>query len=243
MFYFFSLFISFSCVTAQKQQRAESRIILGSAYLKEGDIPGAIGMLQEATKYNPKSPEAWERLGLAYYSQGAVELSEEAFKKSLRIDSERAETNNNYALILLDQKRFDEAITHFTVATKDLSYRNTAMVLSNLGRAFHLNEQPEAALKSLDDSVRRAPNLCIARFNRGLVLKSLSEEVAALNDFTTVITICGEKAIGAYYQAALLLHPTDSPAACSYLQTVITESFSGTPLSRQALQTHTEICQ
>ena len=133
----FSLLLTFGCVTAQKQQRAESRIMLGSAYLKEGDIPGAIGMLQEATQFNPRSAEAWEKLGLAYYAQGAPERAEQAFKRALKIEPDRAETNNNYALILLDQQRYDDAITHFEVASADLSYRNTAMVLSNLGRAHH----------------------------------------------------------------------------------------------------------
>lgn len=232
----------FSCVTTPKQQRAESRVILGSAYLKEGDIPGAIGMLREATQFNPRSAEAWEKLGLAYYAQGATEYAEQAFEKSLRLEPKRAETNNNYALILLDQERFDEAIEHFVVASTDLSYRNTAMVLSNLGRAQQLNQQPEAALLSLNDAVRRAPNLCVARFNRGLVLKELTQNIAALEDFKAVIRLCGDTATGAYYQAALLLHPTDKPAACSYLQTVITEAV-GSSLAIQANQSHLELCQ
>lgn len=238
----FSLLLTFGCVTAQKQQRAESRIMLGSAYLKEGDIPGAIGMLQEATQFNPKSAEAWEKLGLAYYAQGAPERAEQAFKRALKIEPDRAETNNNYALILLDQQRYDDAISHFEVASADLSYRNTAMVLSNLGRAHQLNQQPEAALSSLNNAVRRAPNLCIARFNRGLVLKELSKDMEALEDFKAVIKLCGDTATGAYYQAALLLHPTDQPAACSYLQTVITEAV-GSSLAVQANQSHQELCQ
>ena len=232
----------FGCITAQKQQRAESRIMLGSAYLKEGDIPGAIGMLQEATKFNPKSAEAWEKLGLAYYAQGASERAEYAFKRALRISPERAETNNNYALILLDQERYDDAIQHFVVASTDLSYRNTAMVLSNLGRAQQLAQEPEAALKSLNNAVRRAPNLCIARFNRGLVLKELSQNLEALEDFKAVIKMCGDTATGAYYQAALILHSTDQPAACSYLQTVITEAM-GSSLAIQANQSHQELCK
>jgi Tfp pilus assembly protein PilF len=237
-----SILLSVSCVTPQKQKRAESRIMLGSAYLKEGNIPGAIGVLQEATQFNPRSAEAWEKLGLAYYAQNEPDYAEKAFKRSLRISPERAETNNNYALVLLDQQRYDEAIVHFTLATKDLSYRNTAMVLSNLGRTQQLNNQLEDALNTLNYAIRRSPNLCIARFNRGLVLKDLTQNIAALEDFKVVIKLCGESATGAYYQAALLMHPTDAPAACAYLQTVINESL-GSSLAIQATQSHTELCQ
>lgn len=240
MLLIFSLLLA--CVTPQKQLRAESRVILGSAYLKEGDIPGAIGMLQEATQFNPRSAEAWEKLGLAYYAQGASEYSEQAFKKALKISPARAETNNNYALILLDQERFDEAIKHFKVASNDLAYRNTAMVLSNLGRAQQLNQQPEDALISLNNAIRRAPNLCIARFNRGLVFKELAKDLEAIEDFNAVIRLCGDTATGAYYQAALLLHPTDKPTACTYLQTVITEAV-GSSLAIQAKQSYLELCQ
>lgn len=240
-FIFFILLFA-SCVTPQKQKRAESRIVLGSAYLKEGNISGAIGVLQQATQFNPRSAEAWEKLGLAYYAQNEPEFAETAFKKSLRISPSRAETNNNYALILLDQQRYDEAIVHFKLATKDLSYRNTAMVLSNLGRTQHLNNQLQDALDTLNYAIRRAPNLCIARFNRGLVFKELSQDIAALEDFKVVIKLCGESATGAYYQAALLMHPNDAPAACAYLQTVITESL-GSSLAVQATQSHNELCQ
>ena len=229
------------CVTQQQIRRSQSRTQLGTAYLVEGNAPQAIRTLQEATKLNPRNAQAWEKLGLSYASQGAYDQAEDAFLRSLKIE-ERAETHNNFGLMLLAVKRYEDAIPHFEAASADITYRNIAISLNNLGQTYHMLGRNQEALRSLNNSIRRAPNLCQARFTRGIVHRSLTMQAKALSDFQEVIRLCGDSAFGAYYQAAeLLIENEDMPAACSYLETIQREA-PNTPLSAQAKVTHKEAC-
>lgn len=229
------------CVTQQQVRRSQSRTDLGTAYLVEGNSPQAIRTLEEATQLNPRNSTAWEKLGLSYASQGAYDRAEDAFLTSLKIE-ERAETHNNFGLMLLATKRYEDAIPHFEEAASDITYRNIAISLNNLGQTYHLLGRDQEAIRSLSNAIRRAPNLCQARFLRGIIHKDLNMNGKALTDFQEVIRLCGENAFGAYFQAAeLLIESSDLPAACSYLQTIQRE-VPNTPLSIQAKQTHSEVC-
>ena len=231
----------FGCITQQRIRRSQARTELGTAYLVEGSAPQAIKTLQDATKLNPRNSHAWEKLGLSYASQGAYDKAEDAFERSLKVE-ERAETHNNFGLMLLAMERYQDAIFHFEAASTDITYRNIAISLNNLGQTYYVLGRHQEALRSLTNAVRRAPNLCQARFLRGVVHRELHMNGKALSDFQEVIRLCGENAFGAYFQAAeLLIENEDIPAACSYLQTIQREA-PNTPLSSQAKQTHTEVC-
>ncbi|MAA79244.1 MAG: hypothetical protein CL916_08280, partial [Deltaproteobacteria bacterium] len=104
IFLFFTLF--WGCVTQQQIRRSQSRTELGTAYLVEGNAAQAIRTLIEATKLNPRNAKAWEKLGLSYASQGAYDKAEDAFLKSLKLE-QRAETHNNFGLMLLAIKRYE----------------------------------------------------------------------------------------------------------------------------------------
>jgi Tfp pilus assembly protein PilF len=240
IFLLFSLF--WGCVTQQQIRRSQSRTELGTAYLVEGNPSQAIRTLLEATQLNPRNAKAWEKLGLSYASQGANKRAEEAFLRSLKIEK-RAQTHNNFGLMLLSDNRHLEAIPHFEAAAADITYRNIAISLNNLGQTYHLLGRNQEALRSLSDAIRRAPNLCQARFLRGIVHRELKMTGKSLSDFQEVIRLCGDNAFGAYLQAAeLLIETSDVPAACSYLETIQRE-VPNTPLSILAKQTHAQTCQ
>ena len=62
----FLTFVLFSCVTAENARKSDTRTDLGTAYLKEGNAPGAVEALRQATTLNAQNATAWERLALAY---------------------------------------------------------------------------------------------------------------------------------------------------------------------------------
>ena len=220
-----TLLLAISCVTPQRELRSQTRTQLGTAYLSENNPEDAIIALEEAVKLNPKNASAWEKLALAYYAKGALEKSEKAFTKALRIEPEKAEIHNNYGLVLLKENRVDESVEHFNLALADLSYRNTALVLNNLGQAYHQQKDYQAAITVLTQAIDRAPNLCQARFNRGISYRAIKKDDLALSDFNEVIDLCGDIATGAYYQAALILFDMeDTHSACRHIETVMREA-------------------
>ncbi len=231
-----------ACVSAAHKDRAEARVDLGSAYLREGNAPGAVGVLREAAELDSGNWNAWNKLGLAYLAQGALAESERALKKATRLNPS-AEVRNNYGYMLMVKGDMPAAIHQFELALTDLTYRKPALVLNNLGHALFLDGRNEEAILRLNEAVQRAPNLCQARFNRGLAEAALNQHEKALDDFETVISLCGEDgASGAYYQAArLLAEKDDRSGACTYLRTVMTD-VPRTDLGDAASDLHARIC-
>lgn len=236
------LLLAISCVTPQREARSQTRTRLGTAYLSENNPEDAIVALEEATTLNPKNSAAWEKLALAYYAKGAFEESEKSFKKAIKLEPEKAEIHNNYGLILLKEGHSDRAVEHFNIALSDLTYRNTALVLNNLGQAYYQQKDYEASVTVLSQAIARSPNLCQARFNRGLSYRSMEMNDLALNDFTEVIEICGNSAAGAYYQASLIMFDMgDVSSACRQLETVMHDA-GRSELGTLAKAKHTENC-
>ena len=217
----------FSCVTAENARKSDTRTDLGTAYLKEGNAPGAVEALRKATQLNPQNATAWERLALAYMASNAHELSEEAFKRSIRLGTseEPARVVYNYGLLLVKLGRNDEALAQFDLTLADLTYRTPAKALNSKGYTLYEMGRYDEAIETLSDAVRRVPKLCQARFHRGLAYQATDEHQSALEDFETVIQTCGEKAMGAYYHAAEALFTLgEKDAGCTYLRTALREA-------------------
>ena len=234
--------LSIACVSQERMKRSDARTNLATEYLKEGNSTDAIRTLEEAIKLNRKNAKAHEKLALAYASKEAYELAEEEFKSSLKIEF-YPETANNYGLLLTSLGRYPEAVVQFENAIADLTYRNTAIALNNKGYAEYLNTDYQNAVKSLESAIRRAPNLCQARYNLGLVHDKLEANAQALEHFQVATKLCGEAALGAYYQTALIqLKLNQKSLACSDLQFVV-EKAAGTPLATQAAEKLPLACQ
>ncbi len=230
------------CVSAARQEKAAGRVGLGAAYLREGNVPSAVSTLEEAARLDPRNWAAHNKLGLAYMAAGAAEDAEKAFERALKIEPEEPEVLVNYGNLLARTGRLEEAAVAFETAAASLTYRKPSLALSNLGLVRLRLGQHEQALLALDQAIRRAPNLCQAHFNRGLVHSEMGTADLALDDFEAVIEMCGEDATGAYLEAArLLLHGNERNSGCTYLLTAVQDG-GNTPLGREARKLHQREC-
>ena len=184
-------FIGMGCISQQRIKRSEARTNLATEYLKEGNATDAITTLEMAVELNRKNAKAHEKLALAYSSKGAYELADKSFRRSLKLE-ESPETHNNYGLMLLYQGQYLGAIEHFEAAVSDLTYRNTALALNNLGYTYFLKGDLKSAEFYLRDAVHRAPNLCLARKNLGEVLKAATKYGESINQFQDLKGSCKE---------------------------------------------------
>jgi type IV pilus biogenesis/stability protein PilW len=224
---FLAIFTLFACVTAHEARRSTTRTDLGTAYLKEGNAPDAVGALRQAAALNPQNATAWERLGLAYMASNAHELSEDAFKRAIRLKStdQPARTFHNYGLLLVKLGRFEEAIEAFDSTLSDLTYRTPAKALNSKGFTLYTMGKHDEAIEVLSKAIRAVPALCPARFHRGLAYQKIQMPEKALNDFEGVIQRCGNDATGAYYHAAVSLFVLgERDSGCTYLRTALRDS-------------------
>ena len=213
---------SVSCVSTARQKKAAAQAALGAAYLREGSLPDAVMALERAVEEDPRNWDAWQKLGLAYGASRAEEQARDAFDKALQIAPKSGEVNANYGAYLMKLGDVDAAIERFEVAKADLTYRNTANVLNNLGLALYAKGSYDESIVVLTDAVQRAPNQWQARFHRGLAYQARGDHKLAAADFDAVIQLSKGTMTEAYIHGAKSqVALGNTVAACAYLDQVL----------------------
>jgi type IV pilus biogenesis/stability protein PilW len=231
------------CVTQKRVRQSQARTDLGTAYLREGNPPDAVQTLRAATVFNPRNGEAWERLGLAYMASNALDESETAFKRALRLaGNEEGRVHYNYGMLLIRMERYADAVTQLEITLADLTYRTPSRALNSVGFVHYKMGDYDKAITRLSDAIRRSPKMCQARFHRALAYQAKADKEAALNDFEAVIQTCGSDAAGAYLHAAPVLFDLNQPeAGCDYLKTA-EKVAPHSDISRAAARLHAKEC-
>ncbi|MCB9744949.1 MAG: tetratricopeptide repeat protein [Alphaproteobacteria bacterium] len=222
------------CITVAKQERAVARVQLGAAYLNEGSTESAIATLQEAVKLDRRNVDAWHQLALALVAKGANKEAEKAFKRALRLERDDAAINLNYAYLLQNLGRNEEAIERLEVARADLTYMKPSLVLNNLGFAYLQQGRLPEATQALEEAVIRKPDYCAAWYNLGLTYAEADEVAKGIDALDKVVMICP----GVYPEATLmagelLIEMGRQDEGEMYLSRVVKEH-PGTPLSKRA---------
>jgi len=217
-----------------RAERSEARGALGRAYLQEGSLEAALQAFQEAVALDGGNWMAWSYMGLVLAEKHKPEDAEKALAKGIRKAEGNAEAYLNYGLFLFGQGRVDEAIAQYELALEDLTYRNPALVLNNLGFALMARGDAAGAVRVLKDAVQRAPNLCAARFNLGLALDRSGDASGAIGMFREVIELCGEQVPGAYLEAGRLLARQGQEAEATEMLLKVGELAPGTPAATEA---------
>jgi type IV pilus assembly protein PilF len=207
-----------ACISPKRMAQAEAKVGLGAAYFREGNVESAIGELREAARLDPRSWRPWNTLGILYIAKGEQALAEEAFDRALRLAPEEAEVLNNYGTLLVDLGRNDEAVTAFQSALKDLDYRSPAIVYSNLAFALHQVGRPEEALRYAREATRRAPSLCRAWYNLGLIQEARQDALAALEAYREAQLACPDDATPAAIRTGCLQVAIGMPDGAEILQ-------------------------
>ena len=88
---------------------AMTRIQLGLGYLKMGNTTQAKLNLEKAKRFSPNLVQVYTAFAHYYDTVGEVELTIEAYEKALSINSQDADTLNNYGVFLCKQARYDDA--------------------------------------------------------------------------------------------------------------------------------------
>jgi type IV pilus biogenesis/stability protein PilW len=222
------------CIGAKREARSAIRTDLARAYLSEGNTEAAIGVLREAIKLNRRNTMAWNHMGVALMQKSRFDGAEEALERAVRLGGEQAEPHVNYGLLLMRLERYADAVVQFELALEDLTYRNQGLILNNLGWAHYHAGRFKDAERHLSNAVRRAPNLCPAHYNLGVVQKAQGNIDAALQTFEAAIGLCGVTASGAYLEAArILLEQGFNDRGLAYLRSVAEEHQTLTQQARK----------
>jgi Flp pilus assembly protein TadD/predicted double-glycine peptidase len=140
---------------------------------EQGKLALAAHAYREITQNNPASVLAWTNLGNTEMRLGRRAAAEEAFRKALTIDAEAADTLNNLAWLLYEEKRMEEAepLARKAVITKApdpwMRYDTLARILAARGKCDEARMTFEQAVASVPENraAERADILAAAASN------------------------------------------------------------------------------
>ena len=143
---------------ADQGDAAELNYQLGARYYRKGDYDLARDRLQLALEQNPKNGFAWSTLGLTYEALGNVRLAEDAYENAVRVASRDYKIQENYAVFLCRQDRFDEARKYFDKAIKAPTNDYSEQTYTNAGVCMMQKPDNVAAEQYLRAALERRPN-------------------------------------------------------------------------------------
>jgi len=128
----------------------------GTAAVKAGDWNTARAAFEAAIKKNAKQADAHYYLGLVMDKTGDRAAAEKSYREALQLQPDLQEAAENLTAILVEAKKYDEAIA---IAKKALgrNAKNSEMQL-NLAVALSEKGDVDAATKAFEDAVKLAPN-------------------------------------------------------------------------------------
>src|SRR5437763_9411677 len=112
--------------------------------------------LRKAVESNPEEAMHWSALGAVLLPQGKSEEAADAFRRSLELNNNDPLTWSNLGAAQWAQGRLDEADDAYAKSVS-LSRENLS-ILRNYARLLTERQQPERALKLLEEVLNREPH-------------------------------------------------------------------------------------
>ena len=140
---------------------------------------GAIEGFSKASEVDPNQHVVWGNLADSYAARaksktGAdqtadLEKSAEAYQKAIAIKPDDAAYHNNYALVLAQEKKYDDAQAELTKAAQ-ADPPNAGKYYFNLGAVYVNTGNGDAAMTAFKKAIETDPNYADAYYQYGLSL-------------------------------------------------------------------------
>jgi len=165
----------------------------GLLYAQEGDSEKALADFESAANLDPKDPDYQFLVGEIQYILGHNDECIAAINKAINLSKELPEWDDLHkayqrrSTAYLDKGNTIQAIEDAKQA--NIIKPDDPIVLGTLGLAYSLSNQPQQALKYLDEAVTKDPEYVAGFHLRGLVYIDLNETQKARLDFERALQL------------------------------------------------------
>lgn len=184
------LFTACTSVGKNDKERAALHLQIGTGYLSQGQYPQAMSELLRAQQLDPANPYVLNNLGLAFYVRGRLKQAEEKFKKAIELAPRFSEAKNNLARVMIDDRRFKEALVLLHDVEGDLTYEYPEKTFSNLGLAYFEQGEYKKAEEYLGRSMEMRRQSCTTANYYGRTLLEMKRFLQSAEILDRAVEYC-----------------------------------------------------
>jgi Tfp pilus assembly protein PilF len=157
-------------------------------FLTRRDPRGALAHVQKAVELNDGNADAYHLAALIYLSfcssstvadDCRLPEAEKAARQAVRLRPDFREAQNTLGVILINEKRYDEAVAVLDPLAHDILYQMPWDAWGNLGLAYLEKGKLEDAVTALKRSISAQPRYCVGNYRLGLALEKKGDLDAA----------------------------------------------------------------
>jgi type IV pilus assembly protein PilF len=189
------MFALASCKTISDQDRDQSQIraeLAAKSLLKEPQ--SALKDAEEALKLDPENADAWHiKAIIMHQSFGRLEEASAAYAKAIELKNPFSEAHTNYGNLLMDQKRYDDAIAQYDIALNDVMYATPFIAQGNSGFAHFKKGDTTNAISHLKSALTLNPKYCLGFLQLGQVYESVNNTVDSCKAFAKYRENCPDR--------------------------------------------------
>ncbi|NOT27589.1 MAG: tetratricopeptide repeat protein [Acidobacteria bacterium] len=163
---------------ATEPQNFEAYGLLGSLYLLQGKLDGALKEFQTAASHDPESVVAHTMTGIIYERQQRRADAKEAYRRALAAEPKAFVAANNLAWLMAeDNESFDKALE--LARNARLGMPNSADVTDTIGWIYYRWGLHALAIEELKEAVRRQPSSAAFTYHLGLAYAKNGDQALA----------------------------------------------------------------
>lgn len=187
----------------------------GIVHYAKKNYDAAVAELQNSLKI-AQNPGSYYYLGLSHYNRNELEQALSQFRKVLDLNPSNLQARLMSAMILLQQKRVDDAITEVNrVIDADDKY---PLAHNILGSAYIAKGDADAALKELNRALELDPKLVDAHLKKGIVNLARGKKSEGESELETAVRVAPEVLNTRYLLASYYMRQKNYGRAQSVLR-------------------------
>ena len=180
----------------QKAVRQSERFYEAASisWFEEKNVLGAIRNLTRAIQANPENDEAHYLLGIIRLGRLEYNEAEQHLRKAMALrkdgdPSALAGVENNLGVVLIHEKRYDEAIALLKKSSAEVMNREPWLAFGNLGWAYIEIGEYDKALEVLKRAMFDQPKYCVGLYRMGQAYYLKGDYTSAEKTLTKAINI------------------------------------------------------
>jgi type IV pilus assembly protein PilF len=181
------------------ERQSDVEYAIARDYFEKGQPRLALDHCRKAVELNDQNARALYFTSAVYlfFCNGKLGFSdpdchvadaEKYARSTLKVDENFREAKNLLGQILINEKKYPEAITILEPLTKDPSFDSSFLAWGNLGWAQVLSGQVDPGIDSLKKAVTE-PRFCVGHYRLGVAYETKGDLAAAEHSLTNALEV------------------------------------------------------